>query len=162
MDFHTFDDHDKTDQDDTDFEYITAILGSFTDLKTMEAQNNKKKNQNYGPRGPYEDATLHTCKTHQATPSKFNYELIIKMPVPQHFSYDLTWEPDTLNSEIKNFEPEVEVIQDTKKISAILQNKIKNWLSTWNPFIAHNDNNKVASSGSHIWHYSQQLPWPSP
>jgi hypothetical protein len=33
MDFHTFDDHTKTDPDDTYLKYITAILGSFTEPK---------------------------------------------------------------------------------------------------------------------------------
>jgi hypothetical protein len=78
MDSHTFDGHNETNPDDTDFEYITAILESFTDLKTTQLQENQKINQNFGARNFHNDAAPRTCKARHATPSKFNYKSILK------------------------------------------------------------------------------------
>ncbi len=105
MDSHTFDGHDETTPDDTDFEYITAILESFTNLKTTQPQENWKINQNLGARKFHHDATPHTCKARQAMKLKFNYKLIIKMSGPPNFSYDSTFGPDAWDGELNNFEP---------------------------------------------------------
>jgi hypothetical protein len=152
MNFLTKNGHNETDQDDTDFEYITAILGSFTNLNTMQSHKSGKVFQNFSSGEFYKDAAIRTCQMHQAMPSKFNYKSIIKMSAPQNFSCNSIWEPDTINSEINNFKPatlntvtldnwnedsvpKTQSFLDVEKINAILRTKTRKFLSAWCPFI---------------------------
>jgi hypothetical protein len=156
---HTFCGHNEIRPDEADLEYITSILESFANLETMSAQtNHQKKHQHFGPRGPNDDAPFQACKKHQATRPKFNYELLIKMPVLHYFSGNLTLEPDTLGNWNKNIRPE-EDISKTEEICAITKPRIKTLPSTWSPFVSSNLN-KVMPLSSNTWSYSPQSPSP--
>jgi len=47
LDLQTFNGHNETTPDDTDFEYITAIWELFTGFKTTQPQKNQRINQNF-------------------------------------------------------------------------------------------------------------------
>ncbi len=87
MDFHKVNDYEEKDTDNTDFDYITVIFGSFTDKKNMQLYEEEEIFQNSNLGEFYQDASFRACQKHQTMPSKFNYKLIIKTLVSQKFSY---------------------------------------------------------------------------
>jgi hypothetical protein len=136
-DFHMFDGHGKSDPDDSDLEYITAILGSFTNIKTMQPHKNREPLKNFSSGEVYEDAAFHTCRNHQMTPPKFNYELIIKTLPSQKFSCEPTLDTDTEDHWTK-IDIRHKIFESPEAISSIARSQRGSPFSTWCPFIPSN------------------------
>jgi len=59
-------------QYDLDLEYITTILGSFTNPDTTSIETFNQETFNF--QGHKADAKFQACKKHKMTPLKFNYK----------------------------------------------------------------------------------------
>jgi len=138
-DFHMFDGNGKSDPDDTDLEYITAILGSFNNIKTMQPHKNREPLKNFSSGEVYEDAAFHTCQNHQMTPPKFNYELIIKTLQSQKFSCEPTLDTDTEDHWTKiDIGHKIFESPEAPPIRSIMRSQRGSPFSTWCPFFPSN------------------------
>jgi hypothetical protein len=139
VDFHEFNDYEERDTDNTDFDYITAILGSFTDKKNMRLYEEEEIFYNSNLGEFYKDTSFRACQKHQTMPSKFNYKLIIKTSAPQKFSCGSTLDEETEDhwdkSDNKNEEFEN---TETPTISSITESRRSSPFATWCPFIPNN------------------------
>ncbi len=136
-------DLEENKPEEVDLEFITSILESFSKARLMPAQHTTRKNQSYNGKiykgNLPEDVSLQSCAKHQATPPKFNYKLMIKIPMPREISCDPTLDEEAEDHwGASDNEDEEFGTTEASTISNITETKRDSPFQTWCPFIPSN------------------------
>jgi len=133
----------EDDPEEADIEYITYILDSLTNTEPKastpalhtpgEFSSSSKSSYSESQR---KGASLRGCYRHQATPTAFNYKLIIKTLSPLKISCKPEWNEDTLNlQEQSDLKSNSHRATETSPVNSVTSKPL---LATWYLFIPSN------------------------